>query len=106
MAMPDVNDLSFDELKQLEKNVAKAIKSFEARRRKEALAAAEAAAKERGFSLSQLIGAGTVKQKTVAAPKYQHPENLTLTWSGRGRKPAWFVAALEDGKTPDDLLIA
>ncbi|MBO9468145.1 H-NS histone family protein [Tropicibacter sp. R15_0] len=43
--------------------------------------------------------------KVPVAPKYRHPENPALTWSGRGRKPKWFVEALEQGKTPEDLAI-
>jgi len=39
------------------------------------------------------------------APKYRHPENLALTWSGRRRKPQWFVEALETGKTAEDIAI-
>ncbi|MCJ1900192.1 MULTISPECIES: hypothetical protein [Paracoccus] len=54
MADIDLNALSLAELKQLEKNVAKAIASFEDRRKAEAPAAAEAVAKEHGFSLSDL----------------------------------------------------
>jgi DNA-binding protein H-NS len=48
---------------------------------------------------------GAPKGKAPAAPKYRHPENPELTWSGRGRKPKWFVAALEQGKTPEEMLI-
>ncbi len=33
------------------------------------------------------------------APKYRHPENTEITWSGRGRKPAWIVEGLEAGKS-------
>ncbi|MFV1841318.1 MULTISPECIES: H-NS family nucleoid-associated regulatory protein [unclassified Phaeobacter] len=104
--MADINleKLSLDELKQLEKDVAKAIKSFEARRKEEARAAAEAVAQEMGYSLNELTA---VKGgKPVSAPKYRHPENPALTWSGRGRKPKWFIEALDAGKSADDLLIA
>ncbi|WP_354540899.1 H-NS histone family protein [Roseovarius sp. MBR-6] len=38
-----------------------------------------------------------------AAAKYRHPENPALTWSGRGRKPQWFVEALDAGNTASDL---
>ena len=27
------------------------------------------------------------------------------TWSGRGKRPNWFKAALESGKSPEDLLV-
>ena len=100
----DLESMTLEELKQLEKDVSKAIKSFEDRRKKEALAAAEAAAREKGFSLAELISSGKATKKTTS-PKYCHPENPELTWSGRGRRPAWFVEALDNGKSPEDLLI-
>lgn len=99
----DLSSLSLDDLKQLEKDVAKAIKTFEARRKQEARAAAEAVAREHGFNLADLTG--EKGSKTVSAPKYQHPENPALTWTGRGRKPNWFVEALENGVSEVDLLI-
>ena len=43
--------------------------------------------------------------RAPAAAKYRHPENAALTWSGRGRKPLWFVAALDAGKSPEDLAV-
>ncbi len=100
----DLDALTLDELKSLQKDVAKAITSFEARQKAEARLAAEAVAREAGFSLQELLE-GAPKGKAPVAPKYRHPENPELTWSGRGRKPNWFVAALEQGKTPEDMLI-
>ncbi|WP_425074697.1 H-NS family nucleoid-associated regulatory protein [Sagittula sp. S175] len=44
--------------------------------------------------------------RTPAAAKYRNPENPALTWSGRGRKPLWFVEELEEGKTASDLAIS
>jgi len=103
MSTIDLETLSLEELKQLEKDVSKAIKTFEARKRKEALAALEAMAGEYGFALGDLISEAMVKPK--AAPKFRHPENAELTWSGRGRKPKWFIEQLEAGASPDDLEI-
>ena len=104
--MTDLNlsSLSLDELKKLEKDVAKAITSYETRRRKEARAAAEEAAKELGFSLSDFVGDKKIKSTSV--PKYRHPENDALTWTGKGRRPNWVIEAQNSGKTLDDLLIA
>jgi DNA-binding protein H-NS len=45
-------------------------------------------------------------KKSVVAPKYRNPANATQTWSGRGKRPLWFVAALRRrGVTADNLLI-
>lgn len=102
----DLEKLSLEELKKLQKDVAKAITSFEERKRKEALAAAEAAAREAGFSLKDLMGSDKKAIKRPGVPKYQHPENPSLVWSGKGRQPAWFKEAVEAGTQPEDLLIA
>ena len=86
--------MSPDELKALQIKVEEAIKAAEAERKKAALAAAQAAAREMGFSLEEL----TATRKTLSAPKYRHPEKPTQTWSGRGRRPKWFKDALARGR--------
>ncbi|MGR1581914.1 H-NS histone family protein [Thalassobius sp. S69A] len=102
----DLNALSLADLKALEKKVAKAIASFEERQRQEALAALEAKAKEMGFSLAELTGASAGrKAKPAGIPKFANPENPAQTWTGKGRRPEWFVAAVQAGKSPEDLAI-
>ena len=101
----DLNDLSLKELKDLQSQVAKAISSFEDRRKKQALAELEEKAREMGFSLAELTGSTPVRKRTPAVAKYANPSDQSDTWSGRGRKPRWFVAALAAGKKPDDLMV-
>ena len=38
------------------------------------------------------------------APKYCHPDQKTLTWTGRGRKPYWVVEWLASSKGSLDQL--
>ncbi|WP_287961779.1 H-NS histone family protein [Alcanivorax sp.] len=45
------------------------------------------------------------KPRGTVPPKYRNPDNPSETWTGRGRKPRWVVAALERGLTLDDLRI-
>ncbi|MFC7705899.1 H-NS family nucleoid-associated regulatory protein [Plastorhodobacter daqingensis] len=104
MAM-NLNDLSLKELKQLQKDVTQAIETYKDRQREEALREIENIAREKGFSLSELTGALKKRRKTVA-PKYVHPEEPDLTWTGRGRQPRWVGEALAAGKTMDDLRIS
>lgn len=101
----DLNTLSRTELKKLLRDVDKAISGFEERRRKAALAAIEEQAREMGFSLAELIGEQK-KPKSVSPPKYRHPENPGLTWSGRGRQPGWLKGAVAEGQPLEDFLIA
>ena len=103
----DLNSLSLAELKKLHKDVSSAIANYEDRAKSKARAELEAQARALGFSLAELVGdAGAVKRtRAPVSAKYRHPENPSETWSGRGRKPAWFAAAIAAGKTPEDLAI-
>lgn len=105
MSLIDLEDLSLKELKALSKNIEKAIASREAKERQDALAAVEAKAREMGFSMDELMAARG-KKRASAAPKYQHPEDPSITWSGRGRQPGWIKEGLAAGKTLDDFLMA
>ncbi len=106
--MIDLNTLALPELKQLEKDVAKAIASYEGRAKAAARVELEALAKQHGFKLADLLDAATNEKlgKATGTPKYAHPENPALTWTGKGRQPGWIKDALAAGKSLDDLLIA
>lgn len=102
--MIDLNAMSLDELKKLRKDADAAIRSFEDRKKKAALAELEAKAAELGFSLNDLTN-GAMRGRKVNPPKYRHPEDSSLTWSGRGRQPEWYKDLVGSGTNPDDLLI-
>ncbi|SIS50107.1 H-NS histone family protein [Paracoccus saliphilus] len=100
----EFDKLSLKELRDLQAKLERAINSYEDRKRREALTAVENAAREHGFNLAELTGSKPKRAGTVA-PKYVNPDDPTLTWTGRGRKPRWVLEALENGKSLDDLLI-
>ncbi len=100
----DLNAMSKDELLSLKGEVEKALKSLDARRKAEALKAAQDAAKEYGFSLAELTEGGKSSGKK-AAPKFANPADPSQTWSGRGRQPIWFRDAVANGASEDDLAI-
>lgn len=103
--MIDLSTLSLKELKQLLKDVEAAVADFKDRERREALAAVEAFARDRGLSPADLAALVTRRTRRPASPKYANPADPSMTWTGRGRRPRWVVAALEDGKSLDDLAI-
>lgn len=105
MTKIDLNAMSLEELKKLQKDVAKAIETYKERQRLEAIAEVEELARKKGFSLSELAQSRKSKTRRATPPKYAHPENPAMTWSGRGRRPAWVNEALQSGKALDDLLI-
>lgn len=103
--MENVNNMSLKELKELQAHVAKAIATFEDRKKKEALAELHEFARAKGFDLEELTGTSVVRRRSPASPKYANPANKSDTWSGRGRKPRWFIEALAGGKQPEDLAV-
>ena len=106
MASIDLNEFSLAELKQLHKDVGKAIDGYEDRQRQEARAALEAQARDMGFTLSELVGSQRQKStRKVNPPKYRHPENPEMTWSGRGRRPDWVKDILANGGSLEECAI-
>ena len=100
--------MDLDALKEMRKNVDRAISSYETRKRKEALSALEQAAREHGFKLSDLVadqkpGKARRSGEAGAESAYVNPENSDETWSGRGRRPRWVNDALAAGRTLEDL---
>lgn len=104
--------------KQLEKHleeVKKALKTVTERERREALKAAEKAAADFGFSLADLTSEAEApakarktrgkKSPAVSKPKYANPENPSDTWTGKGRQPNWYRAAIANGISPDRMMI-
>lgn len=100
----NLDELSLKELKAHQKAVEKAIASFAEREKSAARAKVEALAKELGYDVAELFDLPR-KGKRVSEPKYRHPENASLSWSGRGRKPQWFSDWLNAGKSANDLKI-
>lgn len=96
--------LEIAELRRVSKKVEKLIEGYEDRKMREALAAAEEAARAHGYSLSELSDAKK-KSGSKVAPKYAHPENAELTWTGRGRQPRWIKELIEAGSNLEDLKI-
>ncbi len=103
MSEIDLSSMSLEDLKSLHAKVGRAIESYKERRKKEALAAADAKAREFGFSITELMETG--KKSAPRPAKYRHPENPDITWTGRGRQPQWYKDAIDAGTDPDDLLI-
>ena len=109
--IPDLTQLSVAELRELQATIPAEIRKREAQEKKSVLNEVRELAKSRGYALEDLVGANaaggenTVSKRTVA-PKYRHPQDPALTWTGRGRKPVWLVQLLEAGSTLDQVAIA
>ena len=101
----DLSKLSMDELKALQKEAAKAVVDFEARRFQKVRYELENVAASRGYKLADFIGAKKRTAKTVGPAKYRNPDNASQTWTGKGRQPNWVKVGLAAGKSLKDFAI-
>lgn len=103
--MENLEEMSLDELKKLQKDVAKAIETYEDRALKAVRAEMDAIARQHGYTLEKVLSKAPVTVRKSVLPKYANPADSDQTWTGRGRKPKWVVEALATGKTLEDLAI-
>ena len=103
--MIDLQNLSLKELRDLRVQVDRSINGYEERKRREAMAAVEEAAREHGFSLNELTGSKKGRRGAKISAKYANPEDPTQTWTGRGRRPIWVQEALSNGRSLEELAI-
>lgn len=102
----DLSHLSLEELNALSQQIHLAI----AKRRKAAEGALLVEIQQKaallGISLnelrSRLAGSGRAGVRGKAAVRFRNPET-GAEWSGRGRKPLWYLAWLESGRLEKEL---
>ncbi len=109
--MTDIENLSEHELKVLMGQLDKALKDKQANKYKEVIAQI----KELAASINvrvEIIETDSKRQepKSLRAavklpPKFRHPENPELTWTGRGIAPKWLQALLAQGHSKSDFKI-
>jgi DNA-binding protein H-NS len=106
----DLKSLSRKELEKMSRDIDKALDRLKKQDMKKAKEAAAKAAAAHGFSLSELVG-GTAgpkaarKAKTKSVMKYANPADPSQQWTGKGRQPNWYKAAIEAGKSPESMAI-
>lgn len=109
MANIDLSSYNLSELKGLQHDIEKEIKSRQqgdlAKARQQILSIAQ----EAGLSVDELLATGTKKSSKGKGQKvkaqYQNPADDAQTWSGRGRQPKWIAEAIAGGKTLADFRI-
>lgn len=101
-----LDEMSKEQLEKLRRETDRKLKDYDERRRREARSVAEKAIKDYGYTLEDLISPSQrSKGAKKSEPRYRHPENASITWTGRGRKPGWVIAHLDDGGKIEDLAI-
>ncbi len=105
----DLAKLNFDALVQLKSDIETELKRRKKQETSQLASLLSEKAAALGVSVDEIVGllgkkANANKGKKLPA-KFANPKNPAETWTGKGRKPGWFVTALSGGKTADQLLI-
>ena len=61
--------------------------------------------KAEGFAIEDVFAGARRGVRRKVAPKYRNPIDPSQTWTGRGKRPRWYSAALASGKKEKDMLI-
>lgn len=109
MANIDLAGYNLSELKGLQHDIEKEIKSRQHQDLQKAREKILAIAQEAGVSVEELLGGTGKKVSATKGQKvevrFQNPSNRSQTWTGRGRQPRWIVEGLASGKSMDDFRV-
>ncbi len=98
----DLTKLSLEELHALAQDIEVEVIGRREAERARVLSQMRELAGSLGMTLEDVVRGEKGRVAAVAA-KYRNPDNPALTWSGRGKRPAWVNEALAAGKTLEDL---
>ncbi len=115
--LKQLEKLEVEELQQVESGVAKLLSDKREAAKEEAKKQVEELAAKLGMSVKELMGFRESRQgpavqgagkgsRRPAEIKFRHPTEPSLTWSGRGRKPAWVEEHVKAGGTLEQLAVA
>jgi DNA-binding protein H-NS len=101
----DLSHLSVAELNALQGDITREIAR---RRRSEADSLVNEfrrRAAELGLSVEDLVSGKPTAKRGKVAIKYRHPDDASLTWTGRGKRPRWVDTWVKAGGTLEQLAI-
>lgn len=109
----NIEYLSVEELMALQEEAREIIEKRKLEKFKEQYKVMQQMAANLGYSLEDFIKRAKQLEKPIknsprkkVEPVFEHPTNMELKWSGRGKKPIWLVQYLkESGKNLEDLRI-
>lgn len=112
MAKTNLSNYNLAELKGLQFDIEKEIKSRQKDEVRKAREQILAIAQDVGVPVSDLIAkAGGGKKGGNDQPgrqgeaRFRNPADQSQTWTGRGRQPKWIAEALAGGKSLDDFRV-
>jgi DNA-binding protein H-NS len=105
MIIEDLKKMSMDALQDVITNAQDLMEKFEKDKKKEAIKKIQEIAAEVNLDVVIRESGKTIKAGSKGIPKYRNPDNPKQTWTGKGKRPKWFLDAIASGMTPEDLEI-
>lgn len=102
----DLSKFSVEELQTLAQDIEREIVTRREAERERVLTQMRELAGSLGMSLEDVLKMERGKGGGVVPAKYRHPDDPSLTWTGRGKRPVWVNEALASGKSLEDLAIS
>lgn len=103
----DLSKMSSSELRNLQEQIKRELKSREGADRQKAREQIFAIAQAVGVPLKELLGSSVPKSGKggKVEARYRNPADASQKWTGRGRQPKWVKDWVDGGKSMDDLRI-
>jgi DNA-binding protein H-NS len=108
MKHKSLNDLSESELAELLQNATKELQERQTGKRKEVISEIKALAASIGISVELGDGGsakGSSRRGAKVAVKYRNPDNHLETWTGRGVRPKWLKALIDQGRNLEEFVV-
>lgn len=106
--MIDLSQHTLADLRKLQEQIKEEMKRREAQEIQKAREQILAIAQGVGLPLEELLAKGGkgIKKPGSVAVRFQHPEDQSQKWTGRGRQPKWVKEWVDSGKGIDNLRVS
>ena len=107
--MPSIDYAQYATIAELRDLIAETEAEVERRKaadRERFLAQAREIATQYNLTLEEFFQTPIKQRRGRVRTKYRNPDNPDETWTGRGKKPEWFEAALQRGLTQTEMVVA
>ncbi len=105
MARVAVDKMTLKQIEALEEQISAAKAKVATAAKADLKAKIDALLDASGFTLADLYPHVGRRGKSKSVAKYANPADASQTWTGRGRRPAWVLAALKKGAKLESLAI-
>lgn len=110
MNLHGLNTLSLHELHELISNAQQVLKEKKREAQQGVIAQFKALAEDIGVTVTildegQKMDRRSRSKGSTVAPKYRNPDNHDQTWTGRGTKPRWLKALVDEGSQMEEFMI-